>query len=93
MTYKLDSDLPNLYGKFAPVVPHPADREKLEKIIGDFASSNTHLARKEKGALAAQFVSNCQTESRRNDAVNVKSVEEREETFILFPLAKVRTSP
>ena len=27
---------------------------------------NTHLARKQKGALAAQFVSNCHTESRRN---------------------------
>ena len=67
MTYKHDSDLPNLYGKFAPVVPHPAEGEKLDKIIGDFASNNTHLARKEKkGALAVQFVSRCQTESRRN---------------------------
>ena len=73
MTYKLDSDLPNLYGKFAPVVPHPADREKLDKIIGDFAGSNTHLARKEnQRALAAQFVSNCHTQSRRNAVVQSK---------------------
>ena len=72
MTYKLDSDLLNLYGKFVPVVPHPADREELDKIIGDFASSNTHLARKKKGALAAQFVSNCHTESRRNAIVQIE---------------------
>ena len=51
---------------FAQVVPHPTDSEELEKIIRDFADSHTHLARKEKGALAAQFVSHCHTASRRN---------------------------
>ena len=76
MTYNLDSDFPNLYGKFAPVLPHPpADSEELEKIIRDFADSNKHLAGKEKGALAVQFVSNCETQSRRNVIVqSVRSV-------------------
>ena len=74
MTYTLDSDLPFTYGKFAPVVPHPTESEELEKIIRDFAGSNTHLARKEKGALAVQFVSHCHTASKR-DAI-VQSVKE-----------------
>ena len=52
MTYNLDSDVPNTDGKFAPVLPHPpAGSEELEKIIRDFAASNTDLARKEEGAL------------------------------------------
>ena len=67
MTYNLDSAAPNLYGKFAPVVPHPAaDSEELETIIRDFAASNTDLARKEEGALAVQFVSHCPTQSKRD---------------------------
>ena len=72
MTYKLDSDFPNLYGKFFPVVPHPAaGSEELDKIIRDFGASNTKLARKERGALAAQFVSNCETQSRRKVIVQL----------------------
>ena len=67
MTYNLDSDVPNTDGKFASVLPHPAaGSEDLEKIIRDFAASNTDLARKEEGALAVQFVSHCPTQSRRN---------------------------
>ena len=69
MTYTLDSELPFLYGKFAPVVPHPTESEELDKIIRDFADYNTHLASKEKGALAAQFVSHCHTASGRNAIV------------------------
>ena len=76
MTYTLDSDLPLTYGKFVPVVPHPTKSEELDKIILDFADSNTHLASKEKGkgALAAQFVSHCNVASGRNAIV--QSVEE-----------------
>ena len=69
MTYTLDSELPFLYGKFVPVVPHPTESEELDKIIRDFGGSNTHLASKEKGALAAQFVSNCHSASGRNAIV------------------------
>ena len=69
MTYTLDSDLPHRFGQFAPVVPHPADSEELEKIIRDFADSNPDLARKEKGAPAVQFVSHCRTDSRRKAIV------------------------
>ena len=71
MTYNLDSDLPNLYGKFSPVFPHPAaGSEELDRIIRDFADSHKHLAQKEEGALAVQFVSHCPTQSRRNVIVH-----------------------
>ena len=65
MTYTRESELPFLYGKFSPVVPHPTVGEDLDKIIRDFADSNTHLAGKENGAMAAQFVSHCKTASGR----------------------------
>ena len=75
MTFRLNADIPYRYGEFVQVAPHPQSGEDLNKIFNNFGAANTQLAVKEKGksepeTLVAQMVSNCKTESRREEVVS-----------------------
>ena len=78
MTFRLNADIPYLYGGFVQIVQHPQSGYELSKIIHQFGAANTQLARKEKGSsenetMIAQFVTNCKTISRREDVISVLS--------------------
>ena len=75
MTFRLNADIPYRYGEFVQVAPHPQSGEDLNKIINNFGTANTQLAGQEKGksepeTLAAQFVKNCKTESKRENVIS-----------------------
>ena len=75
MTFRLNADIPYRYGEFVQVAPHPQSGEDLNKIINNFGAENTQLAEKERGksdpdTLVVQMVSNCKTESRRENLVS-----------------------
>ena len=68
MTYRLHSDFPVPYGKMVQVLPPPSAGEELSKLISDFGLANQRLAVREEGSkesLLTQFVSNCNTHSKR----------------------------
>ena len=72
MTYRLDADFPEPYGKFIQTAEIPTLSDDLEKIISGFGAANTHLAMKEVGereVLATQFVTKCKTPSQRKAMV------------------------
>ena len=72
MTYRLDADFPDLYGKLIQTAEIPSHAEDLDKIINEFGAANTHLAKKEVGEreiLATQFVTKCKTPGQRNARV------------------------
>ena len=75
MTFRLNADIPYLYGEFVQVASHPPSGEDLNKIINNFGAANTQLAGKEKGkseneTLVAQFVTNCKTNSGREKVIS-----------------------
>ena len=75
MTFRLNADIPLLYGEFLQVAQHPRSGHDLNMIIDNFGAANTHLAGKEKGnskneTLVAQFVSNCKTNSGREKVIS-----------------------
>ena len=76
MTFRLNADIPLLYGEFVQFAQHPRSGHDLNMIIDNFGAANTHLAGKEKGnskneTLVAQFVSNCKTNSRREKIISM----------------------
>ena len=75
MTFRLNADIPLLYGEFVQVAQHPRSGHDLNMIINNFGAANTQLAGKEKGtseneALVAQLVSNCKTNSGREKIIS-----------------------
>ena len=75
MTFRLNADIPLLYGEFVQVAQHPRSGHDLNTIIDNFGAANTQLAGKEKGnseneALVAQFVTNCKTNSGREKVIS-----------------------
>ena len=75
MTFRLNADIPYFYGEFVQVAQHPRPGYDLDIIINKFGAANTQLAEKEKGeseneTLVAQFVSHCQTPSRREKVIS-----------------------
>ena len=75
MTFRLNADIPHLYGEFVQIAPHPQSGLDLNKIINNFGAANTQLAGKEKGiseneTLVAQFVTNCRTTSKREKVIS-----------------------
>ena len=75
MTFRLNADFPILYGEFVQVADHPSPGHDLDMIINNFGAANTQLAEKKKGesengTLVAQFVSHCQTPSRREKVIS-----------------------
>ena len=78
MTFRLNADIPLLYGEFVQVAQHPRSGHDLNMIINNFGAANTHLAEKEKGkseneTLVAQFVTNCKTNSGREKVISILS--------------------
>ena len=75
MTFRLNADFPLLYGEFVQVAQHPRPGHDLDMIINNFGAANSQLAGKEEGesengALVAQFVTNCKTNSRREKVIS-----------------------
>ena len=75
MTFRLNADIPYFYGEFVQVADHPSPGHDLDMIINNFGAANTQLAEKKKGesengTLVAQFVSHCQTPSRREKVIS-----------------------
>ena len=73
MTFRLNADIPYLYGEFVQVAQHPQSGQDLNKIINNFGAGNTQLAGKAKSdneTLVAQFVSNCKTKSGRENVIS-----------------------
>ena len=75
MTFRLNADIPYFYGEFLQVAQHPSPGHDLDMIINKFGAANTQLAEKENGesengTLVAQFVTHCQTPSRREKVIS-----------------------
>ena len=68
MSFRLDAEIRHGYGELVQVSPHPVRGHNLTEIILQFGLDNTHLAQKLPGkedTLCCQFVSNCNTKSKR----------------------------
>ena len=69
MTFRQDSDFPFLYGHIDKIKDHPTDQSTLNAFIEKFGQENSALKGEKKKAVA-WFVSNCNSESLREDYVN-----------------------
>ena len=78
MTYRLDADIVQQYGRFVRLSQPPNSSHGLKKIMRNFGAANTQLARKEKGqsdkeVFSTWFVTKCSTPGKRKDIANSTS--------------------
>ena len=69
MTFRLDSDFPFLYGHIDKIEDHSTDESAVNALIEKFGQENSEL-KGNKNKAVAWFVSNCNSESLREDYVN-----------------------